>query len=194
MHAAMHAAVQGASMGFTDVSIVQSALHVLIAVSYAAYTFRPRGSSHRALAVSSSTIPQAGKGVFATEPIARGTVLGSYPGVPRSDEEMAAKALVVPTSRFYCFSVRPDLILDPTGMDGLPSSRPVPMHMWWPFEVDCTLSYVNEPGIGGKGVNVVVEDDQSDARVGLCFVADRDIDAGEELFIDYGVSYDRSGY
>jgi len=40
---------------------------------------------------------------------------------------------------------------------------------------------------------VAVEDDTTDAS-GLCFVANRDIEAGEELFIDYGVSYDRRGY
>jgi len=178
-----------------DGIVVDSVLRLLLATFYTSYAFRPRGFSHPDLAVRQSTMPGAGKGVFATARIKKGTVLGAYPGIPRTDQEMAAKALVVPMSRFYCFSVRPNIILDPTGLDGLPSSKPVPLRMWWPFDIDCTLSYVNEPSVGsGASVNVAVEDDAKDARVGLCFVADRDIDEGEELFIDYGVSYDRSGY
>ncbi len=178
-----------------DAFILEETVKILVAVAYTSYAFRPRGWSLRGcLDVRESTIPGAGQGVFATARIKRGQVLGAYPGVPRTDQEMTAKALVVPTSRFYVFSVRPGVILDPTGQDGLPSAHPVPSRFWWPFDIDCTLAYVNEPSIGlGVGVNVAVEDDTTDAS-GLCFVANRDIEAGEELFIDYGVSYDRRGY
>ncbi len=176
-----------------DPFILETTFKMLVAAMYTSYACRPRGWSLRAcLDVRESTIPGAGQGVFATTSIKRGQVLGAYPGVPRTDHEMTAKALVVPTSRFYVFSVRPGVILDPTGEDGLPSAHPVPARFWWPFDVDCTLAYVNEPSLG-LGVNVAVEDDASDAS-GLCFVADRDIQEGEELFIDYGVSYDRRGY
>jgi SET domain-containing protein len=66
--------------------------------------------------------------------------------------------------------------------------------LWWPFEVDITLSLVNEPPKNASlGINVCVEDDPNDPD-GLIFVADREIMAGEELFIDYGRDYDRSGY
>ncbi|MEO2194187.1 MAG: SET domain-containing protein-lysine N-methyltransferase [bacterium] len=179
----------------TDAFIVEETFKTLVAVAFTSYAFRPRGWSLSAcLDVRESTIPGAGRGVFATTGIKRGQVLGAYPGVPRTDQEMTAKALVVPTSRYYVFSVRPGVILDPTGQDGLPSAHPVPSRFWWPFDVDCTLAYVNEPSIGlGVGVNVAVEDDTSDTS-GLLFVANRDIEAGEELFIDYGVNYDRRGY
>ena len=174
---------------------IETAVKLLMAAAYTSYACRPRGWSLKAsLDVRESSIPGAGRGVFATTPIKRGQVLGAYPGVPRTDQEMTAKALIVPTARYYVFSVRPETILDPTGIDGLPSPRPVPTRFWWPFDIDCTLAYVNEPSIAvGATVNVVVEDDRKDAS-GLCFVADRDIEAGEELFIDYGVSYDRRGY
>lgn len=46
-------------------------------------------------------------------------------------------------------------------------------------------------GVGGT--NVTVEDDPSDPA-GLLCVAARDITAGEELFMDYGPTYDRSRY
>ena len=176
---------------------LESAVKLLASVAYASFTFRPRGWSlvGECLDVRTSSIPNAGRGVFATAHIKQGTVLGAYPGIPRTDEEMTAKSMVVPMSRSYVFNVRPGVILDPTDHTGLPSPRPVPTRLFWPFDVDCTLSYVNEPSIDlGVGVNVVVEDDRSDPRVGLVFLADRDIAAGEELFIDYGVSYDRSSY
>ena len=44
-----------------------------------------------------------------------------------------------------------------------------------------------------KKVRLEARDDTSDTS-GLLFVANRDIEAGEELFIDYGVNYDRRGY
>ncbi len=46
---------------------------------------------------------------------------------------------------------------------------------------------------GTSGTNCAVEDDAGDSE-GLVFVAQRDISAGEELLIDYGFDYDRSGY
>lgn len=46
---------------------------------------------------------------------------------------------------------------------------------------------------GAGGTNVTVEDDPSDPA-GLLCVAARDISAGEELFMDYGPTYDRSRY
>lgn len=55
-----------------------------------------------------------------------------------------------------------------------------------------TLSYANEPPRGAGGTNVFVEDGSEPTE--LLFVANRDIVAGEEIFIDYGVTYDRSSY
>jgi hypothetical protein len=135
----------------------------------------------------------AGMGVFAQHAIPAETTLGAYPGVARNDVAMTAKSIVAPMSRYYCFSTRPGCILDPTGDDGYPSARPTPCNVFWPFQVDTTLSYVNEPSLQFR-TNVRVEDDPDDPMVGLIFVSDRDIEAGEELFIDYGVSYDRSDY
>lgn len=40
---------------------------------------------------------------------------------------------------------------------------------------------------------MIVEDDASDEQ-GLVFVSAREIRAGEEILVDYGLNYDRSGY
>lgn len=164
------------------------------------YHHRPRGWSRRDLleVKQSSLGEKAGLGVFSKQDIAGDTALGSYPGFVRSDIDMTAKSMVAPMSRYYCFSTRPGCIIDPTGEDGYPSTHPKPSSgtlCWWPFNVDTTLSYVNEPSINQHvSVNVRVEDDPDDPLVGLIFKADRDIQAGEELFIDYGIQYDRSMY
>ena len=82
-------------------------------------------------------------------------------------------------------------VLDPTGPGGelcdplplLPLPLPLPA-------VDTTLARINEPGPGGD-VNVDVEEQ---AGAGLTFVAGRDLRRREELFLDYGSNYNRTGY
>ena len=58
--------------------------------------------------------------------------------------------------------------------------------------MDATLAYINEPRIDHPGCNVCVEDgnDPRDLR----FAAAEDIPQGSELFVDYGLQYDRSSY
>ena len=86
---------------------------------------------------------------------------------------------------------RTGALLDPTDAAGALSQSPAPGLPWLP--VDVTLAYVNEPPLGAGGCSVSVEDDPSDA-CGLLCVAVRDIAAGEEIYMDYGTSYDRSRY
>lgn len=84
--------------------------------------------------------------------------------------------------------------LDPTDESGQPSAWPAPGPPW-PWPVDVTLSYVNEPPkgpAGAGGTNCFVEDGASPGE--LLFVANRTIAPGEELYIDYGLNYDRSSY
>ena len=52
-----------------------------------------------------------------------------------------------------------------------------------------TLALLNEPGPGGD-VNVGVAVEGAD----VVFSAERDVRRGEELYLDYGQDYDRSGY
>ena len=63
---------------------------------------------------------------------------------------------------------------------------------FWLLPVDPTMAYVNEPKRGGHGCNACIEDGAGPREI--LFVAAMDIAAGEEIFIDYGKLYDRSGY
>ena len=64
--------------------------------------------------------------------------------------------------------------------------------MTWPIPIDPTMAYVNEPPTGGTGPNLTVMNGSDVTE--LLFAATRDILAGEELYIDYGSVYDRTGY
>lgn len=134
-----------------------------------------------------------GLGVFATAPIPAGTVLGAYPGRPRSPADMTSKVQgAAPAAASYCFQTDSGWVLDPTDASGQPSAFPGPGLPWLP--VDASLSRVNEPPAGHPGgPSVEIQDDPGDSR-GLLMVAGRDIAPGEELFLDYGPVYNRSGY
>ena len=58
-------------------------------------------------------------------------------------------------------------------------------------KVPTTLCRINEPP-KGRDVNVVTDEDKKKRQV--VFSLERDVYAGEEFFIDYGLSYDRSMY
>ena len=85
-------------------------------------------------------------------------------------------------SRMDCASYRP---LPTSGLVAAGPGTP-----WLP--IDPTLAYVNEPSLGGRGCNACIEDGPT--MRDIHFVAAVDIALGEEIFIDYGSSYDRSSY
>jgi len=62
----------------------------------------------------------------------------------------------------------------------------------WPLPIDPTLAYVNEPPRGSGGTNVAAISGADVTEI--LFAATCNIDAGAELFIDYGRTYDRSSY
>ena len=68
-----------------------------------AYRERPRGWVRSDLVVTGPS-PLAGTGLFASRPIASGTVLGAYPGRPRSWEDMKKKYEAAPASKQYVFT------------------------------------------------------------------------------------------
>ena len=89
----------------------------------------PRGLLTHAgasLEVRASTVAGAGRGIFTTEPIAKGMVLGAYPGRITSHGDMAHKLKRLPHAAEYCWSVsstperddEPGFILDPTDSAG----------------------------------------------------------------------------
>ena len=127
----------------------------------------------------------SGKGVFALTDIEDGTVLGAYPGVPRSSREMHEKTLEAPNSQGYCYGTVDNIYLDPTDSKGVL----IASKLW--MMADTAMAYINEPP-SGRQTNVSFEDGKDDLDV--LFVANRDIAMSEELFVDYGIKYDRTGY
>ena len=79
-------------------------------------------------------------------------------------------------------------VLDPTDSGGQLLDN-VPWVLNTFATVPTLLCRINEPGPGGD-VNVVAEETDDSVR----FLLERAVRAGEELFIDYGPFYDRSGY
>ncbi|KAG2432829.1 hypothetical protein HXX76_008563 [Chlamydomonas incerta] len=160
------------------------------AAALAAYQSRPRGWSRKdLLEVRASAV--AGQGLFTTAPIPSGTVLGAYPGRLRSGAEMLTKCEYAPLASSYAFRTGDGSFLDPTDVTGQPSPYPAP-GLFWPLPSDVSLCFANEPPKGSLGTNASVED--GSAAGDLLFVACRDIPAGAEIFIDYGITYDRSNY
>ena len=177
-----------ASWGLAGVAVAAWQANAVRARGGTAPAARPK------LRVRESGVPGAGLGVFAAEDIAAGEVLGRYPGRLRTFSSYVAKLEVAPAASEYCWVLEGGAgVLDPTGPGGelcdplplLPLPLPLPLPA-----VDTTLARINEPGPGGD-VNVDVEEQ---AGAGLTFVAGRDLRRREELFLDYGSSYNRTGY
>ena len=147
-----------------------------------------------ALRVGPSGVPDAGRGVFAAEDLTAATVLGHYPGRLRTLASYEQKRLALPATASYCWVLDDGLgVLDPTDEQGI-LLEPLPRFAYGDFEIasgaiPTTLALINEPSIGFD-VNVVTEQRGST----LVFATGRDVERGEELFLDYGPTYDRSAY
>lgn len=170
--------------------VLQLVAATVAAYAAASWTDRPRGWAREDL-IEVKDSPVEGKGVFAKTDIPEGIAVGSFPGRPRTPQQMAAKCITAPRAGLYCFRNKNNLLIDPTDAQGNPSKYPAPGLPWIP--VNDAMAYVNEPPKGGNGANVSVEDDPNDDE-GLLFVTAGEIAAGSEVFVDYGLDYDRSGY
>ena len=60
------------------------------------------------------------------------------------------------------------------------------------MRVSTELTRINEPPVGFGGCNVSARENLDKREV--VFTLCRDVVAGEELFLDYGLDYDRTGY
>lgn len=175
-----------------EVYLLEFAAAALCAALLVCWQRRPQGWVQGGLLETRpSSVPGAGLGVFALQPISRGVVLGAYPGRPRAPAEMINKVANAPAAKGYAFDTGKGWFLDPTDAAGQLTSWPAPGPPWL-LPADPTLALVNEPPPGSGGTNVSVEDGEADLE--LLFVTTRDIGVGEELFIDYGVVYDRRHY
>jgi hypothetical protein len=171
---------------------------------FVVYSDRPRGRllvNEDSIQVKASQV--AGLGLFATTRLSQGLVLGTYPGVVISLQQNLGKLAARPNCEGYVWRFADNqYIIDPTNSQGLLDEYCVGgnhgqfgsvfvFERLLRFSVSTALCRINEPPIG-KDVNVATIEDLKRRQV--VFQVQRDIAAGEELFIDYGLAYDRSRY
>lgn len=172
-----------------------------------AYFDRPRGRlTIDALDVEAkeSQVKGAGLGLYATKNMPEGTILGTYPGVVRPTNKYMQKYESAPDAGVYAWRFTDNAsFIDPTDRNGSLSNYCLGGTGDFPFsyflhenilkwKVPTLLSRINEPPIGGGGCNVRSEENLKTREV--VFSLSRDVYAGQELFMDYGLSYDRSAY
>ena len=117
-------------------------------------------------------------------------MLGSYPGVVYRENRWRQSKVseeAIKLAARYAWTLTNGDILDPTDEYGrLPDEL---LFLGGIKKCPTVLALVNEPLPGGD-VNLVAKVTDKD----VIFVTERDITAGEELFVDYGNNYDRRHY
>ncbi|KAI9003377.1 hypothetical protein DFJ74DRAFT_592742, partial [Hyaloraphidium curvatum] len=131
-------------------------------------------SVHDIVEVRESSIPNAGRGVFAKRRIPKHTILGFYFGVPMTEDEFDCVKEKTGLASQYAIRYR-FTVLDATDEKG----EPYP-----PFI--CPFHYINEDpsrrNAAFKEGNVVNQ---------IYVEAIQDIEPGEEIFVSYGTEIDR---
>jgi len=170
------------------------------------YFDRPRGELLVELDKDVKVGPSqvAGLGLFASRNLSKGTILGTYPGTIVPLQQNISKLRQFPACEAYIWRFSDNsAVLDPTDENGmLPEvctganhpDRPISRLIFkiLPVKgVPSALCRINEPS-RGFDVNVVTDEDRKKQCV--LMTVERDIYEGEELFMDYGLSYDRSQY
>jgi hypothetical protein len=181
-------------------------------VGFVACLDRPRGEllleEDSQIEIRPSTVEGAGLGLFARTFLPRGTVMGTYPGVVIPLRQNLDKLRRYPACEGYIWRFSDNkFVIDPTGPTGvldpvcrggnpsLPLSILIHRTLLSPFlSANTALCRINEPprGMGMDVRNVITNEDLLQRSV--TFELERDVFAGEEFFIDYGLSYDRSMY
>ena len=173
------------------------------------YFDQPRGelfpSFKSALIVKPSRIENAGLGLFSTVDIPKDTVLGTYPGVLCPIEKyIQGKLQDYPQSSEYIWRFSDNaMAIDPTNEFGVledvcygGSSDWIGSHLILKtvgtfLGRKTMLARTNEPPPTGD-CNVNIVEDLQQRKI--TFVTSSDVSSGEELYVDYGTTYDRSTY
>ena len=191
--------------------LIASASATLTYLSLITYFDRPRGSltipdPQSTLLIQQSRVPNAGLGLFAAQPLSKGTILGTYPGVIRPINTFYdVKCRQYPQAIGYSWRFTDSkYIIDPTdnkgeiqnvcygGSSEVPLSNiifPTLLSFW---NVNTALCRINEPPIGAGGCNVSAKENLDKREV--IFELIQDVVTGQELYLDYGLDYDRSRY
>ena len=155
------------------------------------------------VSVAKSQVVNGGLGLYTKTAFPKGTILGTYPGVVRPLAQNMAKLKEYPACETYVWRFGDSqMIIDPTNEEGklenecmggstIPLSKFLFQNILKDWTVPTTLARINEPP-RGYDCNVETEEDIESRRV--VFQLSRDVGAGEELFMDYGLTYDRSNY
>jgi hypothetical protein len=207
-----HVALEAApieSVAESTLWFVRGASAVASYVGFVGYFDRPRGDLEVVLnfgiEIKASTVPGAGLGLFAKTSLPKGTLLGTYPGAVIPLSQNLGKLQEYPACEGYIWRFSDNrAVIDPTNAEGImeatcsggnrsmPGSVLLFQSLLQPlFSVSTALCRINEPP-RGMDVNVVTSEHLEKRRV--VFELERDVMAGEEFFIDYGLSYDRSMY
>jgi hypothetical protein len=205
--------ISSESIGVYFPSVLRATASAVVTyVGIVAYLDRPRGTlrvvENEQVRVQQSTVPGAGLGLFVATDLPRGTVLGTYPGVVIPLVQHTRKLREFPACEGYIWRFSDNqMVIDPTNQRGeleeiVVGGNPSQPGSVFLFEsilskLSATqasptiLCRINEPP-RGKDVNVVTREDIEKRTVS--FELERVVYRGEELFIDYGLSYDRSRY
>ena len=182
-------AIGSQSSGIDD---IQNALVLFSAAVYLTYEKRPLGSIKSDLVeVRKSTIPGAQLGLFAKEIIPEGVVIGTFPGYVKNTEEALkskkdSKAIAL--AKRYMWALSDDTVLDPTNEDGILDVQL--SFLFGLIKADTKIARINEPP-EGKDCNVYTRVKGAVVEV----ITERVIFPSEdEIYMDYGNSYDRSEY
>ena len=218
--AAMSTSTPLPSSDAASIDFVAWALRILTAFTtyfgLVLVTDKPKGElffdePERYLRVAPSSVEGAGLGLYVAETLPKGTKLGTYPGIVVPLEPHLSKLNQHPHCEAYIWRFSDSqMVIDPTNPVGIlddlcVGGNPNTFFSEWFFgnfpgnilsgivspPVPTMLCRINEPPLG-KDVNVVTDEDRETRTV--VFSLERDVYAGEELFIDYGLSYDRSRY
>lgn len=133
-----------------------------------------------------------------------GTILGTYPGVLRPARQFYdGKCRQYPHAIGYSWQFTDnEYVIDPTDSYGelhdvcYGGSDAISTFIYGTFlhseTVSTELCRINEPPIGVGGCSVTARENLLKREV--VFELTRDVDVGQELYLDYGLNYDRSSY
>lgn len=192
----------------TETTLAQITSAAMTYLGLVAYFDRPRGKlslDESFFESKASQVEGAGLGLFITKPLPEGTILGTYPGVVRPAAKFMNKYNKLDDAGAYAWRFTDNLdYIDPTdsngtlydfckgGTDDYPLSNWLHETILKPLHVSTILARINEPPIGGPGCNVRSEENLETREV--VFSLSRDVYPGDELFMDYGITYDRTSY
>ncbi len=196
------------NVNITSNLLLQSITGLLTYLSLIAFYDRPRGKLQihpSSFQLKHSQVPNAGLGLYLTQSLPQGTILGTYPGVLRPASKYIQKYNSIPNAAVYTWRFTDNqYCIDPTnqygqledicygGTSDYPLSYILHESLLRVVNVPTLLARINEPPLGGGGCNVMVTEDLE--RREVVFELSRDVMIGEELFMDYGLTYDRSSY